>query len=85
MFSATVIESNSAPLWNTMVTFLRIRASSLSGKSVMSSCATITRPWSGFRNPMMCARLTDLPTPLRPITATVSPALTKKLTSSKTG
>ena len=32
----------------------------------MSSWATITRPESGFRNPMMFISETDLPTPLRP-------------------
>jgi hypothetical protein len=42
------IEPNSAPDWNTMVTFLRIRRSSSSLKSVMSSCATITCPLSGL-------------------------------------
>ena len=37
MFSATVRESNKAPDWKTIVTFLRIRRSSGSAKSVMSS------------------------------------------------
>jgi hypothetical protein len=85
MFSATVSESNNAPDWKTMVTFRRMRRSWASSQSVMSSCATITRPRSGFRKPMMCARVTDFPTPLRPMIATVSPELTWKLTSSKTG
>ena len=58
--------------WNTIVTFFRTRRISTSGRSVMSSCATITRPSSGRRNPIMCASVTDFPTPLRPMIATVS-------------
>ena len=63
------------PDWNTMVTFRRMRRSSASGKSVMSSWATITRPLSGLRKPMMCESVTDFPTPLRPMMATVSPGI----------
>ncbi len=70
------MESNRAPDWNTMVTFRRMRRSSASAKSVMSSWATITRPLSGLRKPMMWERVTDLPTPLRPMMATVSPGFT---------
>src|SRR5215469_16025334 len=50
----------------------------------MSSCATITRPSSGFRNPMMWCSDTDFPTPLRPRIQIVSPADTAKLTSCNT-
>src|ERR1039458_6427237 len=39
-----VFESNRAPDWKTMVTFFRMRRNSGSAKSVISSCATITRP-----------------------------------------
>src|SRR5712692_10413803 len=50
----------------------------------MSSCATITRPESGLRNPMIFINDTDLPTPLRPKMQTVSPGSTLKLTWSST-
>src|SRR6266481_4889087 len=50
----------------------------------MSSCATITRPESGLRNPMIFINDTDLPTPLRPRMHTVSPGITLKLTWSST-
>src|SRR5215467_11890289 len=52
-FSPTLSESNSAPFWKTMVTFLRICSSCASVASVMSSKATTTRPASGLRKPMM--------------------------------
>ena len=47
MFSKTVIESNSAPLWKSIPNFLRTRYSSSSGRSVMSSSSTMTRPGVG--------------------------------------
>src|SRR5579863_1167649 len=50
----------------------------------MSSLATITRPESGLRKPIMFSSVTDLPTPLRPKMQTVSPAMTSKLTWSST-
>src|SRR6185369_5985378 len=51
---------------------------------VISSPATITRPLSGFRKPMIIRRLTDLPAPLLPMIQTVCPALTEKLIPSST-
>src|SRR5579859_2803336 len=46
----------------------------------MSSKATITRPASGRRKPMMCCSETDFPTPLRPRMQSVSPGITRKFT-----
>ena len=60
-----------------MVTFLRMRRSSDSGKSVMSSCDTITLPLIRLQESHDVAQsVTDFPTPLRPMMATVSPAST---------
>src|SRR6476469_4476667 len=50
----------------------------------MSSYAAITLPESGLRNPISICRHTDFPTPLRPITQSVSPRITAKLTRSST-
>jgi hypothetical protein len=79
MFSPTVSESNSAPLWNTMVTFLRISRSCGLGVVGDVLVGHKDRPLSGLRKPMMWPRLTDLPTPLRPMMASVSPALDVKI------
>ena len=68
-----------------MVTFLRMRRISASLQPVISSWATITCPLSGLRKPMMCPRVTDFPTPLRPMMATVSPAFTQKEQLMRTG
>src|SRR5882757_9895248 len=50
----------------------------------MSSPATMIRPESGFRKPMMLCNATDLPTPLRPRMQTISAGRTLKLTSLRT-
>src|ERR1700678_1758119 len=46
----------------------------------MSCAATMTRPESGLRNPMMLWSDTHFPTPLRPRIQTISPGSTSKLT-----
>ena len=40
----------------------------------------MTLPESGLRNPIRIRKHTDLPTPLRPMTQTVSPGMTSKVT-----
>ena len=52
----------------------------LRSESVMSWLATMMRPESGLRKPMMLCSETDLPTPLRPRMQTISPGRTSKLT-----
>jgi hypothetical protein len=73
MFSNTVMESNSAPLWKSIPNFLRTRYSSSSGRSVMSSSSTMTRPSSGASRPSMWRRVTDLPVPEPPRMTITSP------------
>ncbi len=84
MFSKTVIESNSAPPWKSMPTFLRTETSSSSGSREISTPSTQTSPESGCSRPFMCRSETDFPVPEPPRITRTSPRWTVRSTSSRT-
>ena len=74
-FSSAVSSGTSCPDWNTNPN--RSRRSSLrwDSRRVSSRCpVNQTSPWSGVRMPARQCSSVDLPDPLGPITATISPA-----------
>ena len=83
IFSSTVMESKSAPLWKRMPTFCRILVNCRSLIPIMFLPETQISPASGCIKPMRCLSKTDLPPPLRPIITSVSPTATSRSTPRK--
>ena len=80
MFSPTVMESKSAPCWNTIPMARRI-SRSLSGVArVMSSSFTRMLPESGCQSPITKRKIVLLPEPDGPRMTRVCPRETRKET-----
>ena len=74
--SCTVSQGSRAKLWNTIA---RLRLGPRSGSPWLC-----TWPWVGWISPAMIRSRVLLPLPLRPSSATTSPARTERLTSCST-
>src|SRR5688572_26319835 len=67
-FSATLSESNSAPIWNRKPKRVRTSTSARSARLSIRRPSTHTSPWSGRSRPTMCLSITLLPVPDAPMT-----------------
>ena len=84
MFSPVLMESKSAPIWNSMPIFLRMVRVSKNLGVLMVTPSTDTSPPSGCNRPIMCFKMTDLPPPDLPMMTMVSPRRMSRFTSCST-
>jgi hypothetical protein len=78
MFSVTVSESNSAPIWKRNPKRVRMGTSLRSGRRSMRWPSNQTSPKSGRSSSTMILSMTLLPVPLAPMTTRHWPALIER-------
>src|SRR5213078_1351837 len=79
-FSITLSPRKGSTLWNVRARPARLRR--CTGQSVMSTPSRRTRPWLGDWKPLSTLTSVVLPAPLGPISPTISPGRSARLTAS---